>query len=343
MLLAATVVALLLAVAFAVISSGHDVSNAIAVPVRHRALGPRTALWLAAALNAVGVGLAMLLMPVHELTARGAQLMPARGPGLLIVCSALVVSIGWALETWRRGMPVSMGATLTSALLGASAASAAIGLAPAGVDSAQLLLRLFIPVLVGPLAAFALAWLVLIPVVHVASRFEADQVTMGARAALAIGSTAVNLSHGALHGPRMIALITAIVLSTGAVAAEAPALPISVALAVALALAGGSLLGGWHIARTISSRMVRPDAVRGATAQLVAGALVLPVALGSDLELSTSQTTSSAVLGAGINQRFRSTHHVVVVRILLCWLLTVPVCALASAVLVTAASPLLAG
>ena len=342
MLLAATTAAVVLAIAFAVISSGHDVSNAIAVPVRQRALAPRTALVLAAVLNALGVGLAVLLAPLQLLTSRLEHILPDPQVGLLIVICALIVSIGWAVLSWRRGLPASMGATLTSSLLGAAAACAALGLAPLDDDVSSPLISLLLPVLVGPLLAFALAWVVLIPVVHLASRFEADQVTLSARAALAIGSTAVNLGHGVIHGPRMIALLSAIMGASGLAAAQAPGISAATAAVVALCLSGGSLLGGWRIARTISSRLVRPDAVRGATAQTVAGALLLPVALGSDLQISTSQTTSAAMLGAGVNQRFRSTHHAVVTKVISCWVLTIPACAAASAVLATAASPLLA-
>ena len=63
MLLAASAAVLVLALAFAVISSGHDVSNAIAMPVRHRALTARTALVMAAVLNVLGVALVALLVP----------------------------------------------------------------------------------------------------------------------------------------------------------------------------------------------------------------------------------------------------------------------------------------
>ena len=31
-----------------------------------------------------------------------------------------------------------------------------------------------------------------------------------------------------------------------------------------------------------------------------------------------------AVLGAGVNQRFRSTHHVVVAQVIGCWIITIP-------------------
>lgn len=341
MLPAATAAVLVLALAFAVISSGHDVSNAIAVPVRHRALTARTALVMAAALNVLGVGLAVLLVPLQQVTEHLQTLLPDPRTGLLVLACSLIVSIGWSLITWRRGLPASMGATLTSSLVAASLTAAALGLASFPPRAEWPLGLMLLPVLVGPLLAFALAWALLIPVVHLASRFEADQVTLGARVALAIGASAVNLGHGVIHGPRMIALLTAVVGLSGMSSMEGPETSGAIAAIVAVCLAGGSLLGAWQIARTISSRMVRPDAVRGATAQAVAGALLLPVALGSDLQMSTSQTTTAAVLGAGVNQRFHSTHHVVVVQVIGCWIVTIPMCAAASAVLVAAASPLL--
>lgn len=342
MLILASVLALLLTIAFAVISSGHDASNAIGLPVRHRALRPRTAVLLAAVLNVLGVALAAWLMPMDRVTRLVTQLSPDPATALLIACSALVTAIGWALLTWWRGLPASMGSTLVSTLLGAAAGASATGLAVAPLDSAAVLLALLVPVLLAPVAAFGLSWLLVIPAVALASRFEADQVTAGARVVMVISSTAGHLGHGVFHGLRILVLIAALPLLSLAGISANPRLPLWLIALTAAALGAGSLLGGWRIARTISSRMVRPDALRGAVAQLTAGGLILPAALGSDLQLSTSQTTASALLGAGVNQRFRATNHPVVGSVLLCWLLTVPVCALVAGVLALALSPILA-
>lgn len=111
MLLAASAAVLVLALAFAVISSGHDVSNAIAMPVRHRTLTARTALVMAAVLNVLGVALVALLVPMQQATENLETLLPDPRTGLLVVASALIVSIAWALLTWQRGLPASMGAT----------------------------------------------------------------------------------------------------------------------------------------------------------------------------------------------------------------------------------------
>lgn len=340
MLLLGCALALVLVLAFAVISSGHDVSNAIAIPVRHRALTPRTALGLGSALNALGAVLAAAMLPWDN--GFLASALPYREPAvlLLVLCCALAASIGWALLTWRWGLPASMGAALISALIGAGLGARLTGLIHQPPPITSSVIGLVVLVLLAPVVAFALGWLLVVPAVRTASRFEAAQVTTAARVAMVIGSSAGNLSHGIVHGQRMLILLAAVPLAAGLTSRQDLG-AWWMTTAAALALAAGSLLGGWPIARTISSRMVRPDALRGATAQAVASALILPAALGSELQLSTSQTTASAVLGAGENQRFRSTHLRVVSRVLACWLLTVPVCGLTAGILVTATSPLL--
>lgn len=340
MLLLGSALAILMVLAFAVISSGHDISNAIAIPVRHRALTPRTALALGSALNALGAILAAAMLPWDN--GFLASALPYQEPAvlLLVLCCALASSIGWALLTWRWGLPASMGAALISALIGAGLGARLTGLIQHPPPITSSVIGLVVLVLLAPVVAFALGWLLVIPAVRTASRFEAAQVTTAARVVMVIGASAGNLSHGMVHGQRVLILLAAVPLASGLTDLEDGG-GWWIAAAAALALAAGSLLGGWPIARTISSRMVRPDALRGATAQGVASALILPAAMGSELQLSTSQTTASAVLGAGENQKFRSMNLRVVRRVLLCWLLTVPVCALTAGILLTATSPLL--
>ncbi|MDO4919227.1 inorganic phosphate transporter, partial [Kocuria sp.] len=102
----------------------------------------------------------------------------------------------------------------------------------------------------------------------------------------------------------------------------------------------GTLLGGWRISYTLSTRVVSLDPLRGAVAQTVAGTMLFVGGFLSPIPLSSSHASTAAILGAGSAQRFRTVYHTTLVRVLLTWVLTVPVCALVSATLFLAASPL---
>lgn len=83
------------------------------------------------------------------------------------------------------------------------------------------------------------------------------------------------------------------------------------------------------------------DPLRGAIAQTVSGTLLFLGAFLSPIPLSSSQTSTAAILGAGSAQKFRTVYHSTLVRVLGTWLLTVPVCGVVSAVLFLAVSPLI--
>ena len=92
---------------------------------------------------------------------------------------------------------------------------------------------------------------------------------------------------------------------------------------------------------TLSSRVVSLDPLRGAIAQTVSGTLLFLGAFLSPIPLSSSQTSTAAILGAGSAQKFRTVYHSTLLRVLGTWLLTVPVCGVVSAVLFLAVSPLI--
>ena len=100
------------------------------------------------------------------------------------------------------------------------------------------------------------------------------------------------------------------------------------------------MLGGWRIAYTLSSRVVNLDPLRGAVAQTVAGSLLFIGGFLAQFPMSTSQTSTAAILGAGTLQRFRTVYHRTLVQVLTTWVVTVPVCAVVAGTLFLAASPL---
>ncbi|KAA9394146.1 inorganic phosphate transporter [Kocuria coralli] len=340
MIHALVVIALILTVGYALVNSFHDVPNATAIPVRHRALSPVLALMLAAGLNVVGVVAATILLPLAHIEPMVVEpIDPA--PALGVIICTLLTTIGWDLLTWWWGLPASTTSAFMGGIVGATVALGWVDLTADLPLDAGLLGHLVVPVILAPLVAFALAWVLVIPSVRGLRHVEADQVRLLARVGMVVGSTGTNVGHGLFHGQRVLLLMITIPAIGGLTAGPIDeALPWAMAV-TATAFAVGSLLGAWRIARTISSRMVSTDALRGGVAQGVSGLLLFAGGLAGGVSMSTSQTTAAAVLGTGTNQKYRSTNYRVVGKVLLCWLLTAPVCAVVAGTLVLALSPLL--
>ncbi|MDO5751363.1 MAG: inorganic phosphate transporter, partial [Rothia sp. (in: high G+C Gram-positive bacteria)] len=82
----------------------HNASNAIAVPVRTRAMTPVAALVVSALFNGAGVILAYMLIKEYEASW---LVVPGGTPTLLGIVCALTTTAAWGTITWAMRMPSS--------------------------------------------------------------------------------------------------------------------------------------------------------------------------------------------------------------------------------------------
>jgi inorganic phosphate transporter, PiT family len=332
-----TVLGLLLAAAHVLVNGFHDAPNALALPVRSRALTPKVGLVLSALVNAAGVFAAGWLLTDWIIPATP---VPLNAVGSAALVCALLSTIGWNVFTWWLGMPSSSTTALLGGLLGALLGARAVGLTEQDPLTGAALSQLAVPLLVAPLLAYGLAWALVVPLLHLLRHSEPSTTTFRSQVVQATGAAAIAFGHGLTHGRRAVWVFTTLLLCAG--------LPVSVGspepwilVLVAAGLAVGTLFGAWRIAYTLSSRMITIDPFRGAVAQGVAGSLLFLGGTIIPVSMSTSQTTAAAILGAGRQQRFHTVNVRVVRRVVLVWVVTVPVCGVVSGTLLLALSPLL--
>ena len=337
MLALLTVLGLLLAAAHTVVNGFHDAPNALALPVRSRALTPKVGLVLSALVNAAGVLTAAWLLTDWITPAAP---VPLNQVGSAALVCALLSTIAWNVLTWRLGMPSSSTTALLGGLLGALLGAHAVDLVEQSPLSTAALSHLAVPLLVAPLLAYGIAWALVVPLLHLLRHSEPGTTTFHAQAAQATGAAAISFGHGITHGRRAVWVFTTLLLCAG-LPVSPPGTEPWIVLLVAAGLATGTLFGAWRIAYTLSSRMITIDPFRGAVAQGVAGALLFLGGTLIPVPMSTSQTAAAAILGAGRQQRFHTINPRVVRRVLLVWLVTVPVCGTVSGTLLLALSPLL--
>ncbi|KRE81823.1 inorganic phosphate transporter [Arthrobacter sp. Soil763] len=321
--------------AFAFLNGFRDASSSVALAVRTRALTPTVAVLLAGLFNFVGAALsAAMALEVS----RAWVVLPAGGNGLSILTAGLLSAVLWGIYTWWRGIPSSSTHALVGGLAGAGVASVAVGgHSVLGVDQ-SLLSQVVLPLLLSPVIAFAGAYLLVWPATWAARYTPPSVVNSRSRRAQAIAAGAVAFGHGLQDGQRTGAVLVLAMLAAGIPAGGS--IPAWVALLTAGMLTAGTLAGGWRISYTIGYRMIRTDPLRGSVAQLFSSAILLVGAIGLHWPVSTTHTVTSAVLGAGSNQRYAGTDRRLVLRILVFWVLAPLATAAAAFVLELALSPL---
>ncbi len=104
-----------------------------------------------------------------------------------------------------------------------------------------------------------------------------------------------------------------------------------VILLAASALSLGTYAGGWRIMRTLGRRIVHLDPPMGFAAEATASAVLYTTAFVFAAPISTTQTITSAILGAGSTRRRSAVRWGVAGNILIAWVLTIPMAALMAA------------
>jgi len=329
-------VAVLLTLGYTVLNGFRDASTAVAAAVRTRALTPGIAVTVAAIFAFLGTlaSSSFSFFLVNRLDVS----LPEGVPGLLLLVCGLLSATGWGLYCWWRGMPTSSTHALLSGLAGATGAAAILGSNSVGNPFEILLGGVLLPLVITPIAAYLLAYLLVVPASWIIRHDTARDVNTRSRAGQALAACAVALGLGLQDGQRSGAMLT-LVFITGRFLNPEPA-SWAMQVTAAACLAFGVLLGGWRVGYTLQHRLVKIDPLRGMVAQGVASVLLYVGALLLHLPLSTNQSVTSAIVGAGANQPFETVVWRNVAKVAAHWLATPVACVLGGIILALAAYPL---
>lgn len=324
-----------LASGFAFLNGFRDVSTAVALSTRTRALTPSIAVLLAAIFNFVGAmlsGTFILAFTQSWIT------LPSGTSGLTMLASALAAAIIWGVYSWWRGIPLSSTHALVGGLIGAGGASVLVGGNSVGGVDEVLLTQVVLPLLLSPVIAFVVAYLAVWPATWAARYTQPNVVNRRFRRAQAVSAAAVAFGHGLQDGQRTAAVLLLALVAAGL--SGGGDVPLWVLLLTAVMLTAGTMFGGWRISHTLGHKLIRVDPLRGFVAQTLTSVMLFLGAIALHLPLSTTHTLTASVLGAGTNQRFATTNRRLVRRILLFWLVTPLITAAMAFILELAFSPL---
>jgi len=304
------------ALAFDFTNGFHDTANAVATSISTRAMAPRVAVTLAAALNFVG---AFLSLAVAATIASGivdaAVVTPA------IVFAGLIGAIAWNLATWYFGLPSSS----SHALIGGVVGAAFVAEGSKAVIGSGIVDKVVVPALVAPLLAFLVGGLAILVAYRIVGRQRPGPVTRGFRLGQVASASLLALSHGTNDAQKTMGIIFLALVANGNLAADAD-VPTWVVVSAATAIALGTYVGGWRIIRTMGSRIIKMDPAQGFAAQGVGAAVILS-ASHVGFPLSTTHVISGAIMGTGAAKRVSAVRWGVAGNILGAWVLTLPAAA----------------
>ena len=314
------VVVVLTALAFDFTNGFHDTGTAMATSIATRALTPRRAVLLSAALNLVG---AFLSLSVAATIAKG--LVDADVITLEVVFAGLVGGIVWNLLTWLVGLPSSSSHALVGGVVGAVLAAAGTS----GVLWDGVLAKVLVPALIAPVVAIAVAatgtWLV----ARLTRGLPQDVTSRGFRWGQVGSASLVSLAHGTNDAQKSMGIILLALITAGVVPADS-GVPFWVILSCALAMALGTYTGGWRIIRALGKGLVEIDTRQGMAAE-TSSAAVSMMSSSVGFSLSTNHVATGSILGSGVGMPGATVRWGLAGRMLGAWMLTLPAAGLIGA------------
>lgn len=309
----------LLALAFDYINGFHDTANAIATSVSTRAIAPKTAIMMAAALNFLG---AMVSTGVAKTIGGDIVTAPEMINGEIIV-AALVGAILWNLLTWWYGIPSSSSHGLIGGIIGAVLISVGPEALQAGGIS-----KIFISLVASPILALVLGYIVMKILLILFGRFSPIILNDRFRNMQLVSAALMSFSHGSNDAQKAMGIITLTLVASGHL--QTLDVPIWVKLACATAMALGTAAGGWKIIATVGSKIFKLESINGFAADLNSAITIFTATL-LHLPVSTTHVVSGSIMGIGTAMRVRAVNWSTARSMVFAWFITIPLSAGVSA------------
>ena len=335
------VLVLIAALVFEYINGFHDTANAIATVVSTKVLTPRLAVAWASIWNLAG---ALSGTAVASTIAKG--LVDGNAVTTTVLLCALLSAILWGLFTWLLGLPSSSSHALVGGLCGATLAGSGgnwgvlkwtTGLWP----------KVVLPMISSPVIGFACGMLLMSLIMVAFSRARPRFVSAFFGKAQLVSAGFMGFSHGSNDAQKTMGIVTLTLMTAtqqGLFAAlpgwlwflripQTSGVPKWVVVSCAVTMAAGTAGGGMRIIRTMGQRLVKLQPVQGFAAETTA-ACVIYGASTLGIPVSTTHVISTSIMGVGATKRLSAVKWGVVERIVMAWLLTLPVTGLLGALFV---------
>ena len=304
-----------------------DAPNAIATCITTRCMSTRSAIWMSAIFNFLGV---FVMTQINSSVASTISNMVDFGgntrEALIALCAALFSIVVYSVGASYFGIPTSESHSLIAGLSGAAIAIQN-GIGGINMDEwAKVLYGLVLSLILG----FATGLVVCKVVSLVCYRMDRRKTNRFFRGAQIFGAAAMSFMHGAQDGQKFIGvLFLGIAFSNGQGSVSGISIPVWLMLVCSVVMAAGTSVGGEKIIKSVGMDMVKLEKYQGFSADLSAAFCLLYSSLFG-IPVSTTHTKTSAIMGVGAVKRLSSINLGVVKEMVLTWIFTFPGCGLIS-------------
>ncbi|MEF9475197.1 MAG: inorganic phosphate transporter [Candidatus Mariimomonas ferrooxydans] len=311
-----TIIILVITIAllFEISNGWNDSANAIATVVSTRVLTPVQAVLLAAAMNVLGAFFSTAVAKTI-----GTGIVNPADITQTVVASALLAGFLWNGAMTVFGLPVSASHALIGGMMGASVAH--LG----GFNQLNLagLTKIFTALLVSPVIGIVFGYFFMKLLIRFFCNVSPGAINKHFGRLQIISASFMAFSHGSNDAQKGMGVITLALLSGGYLSSLQ--VPFWVILMCALAMGLGTAFGGWRVIKTLGHRMLKLQPVHGFAAETSATAVILG-ASAMGMPVSTTHVITTCIMGVGATKRLTAVRWGVAGKILMAWIITLPMC-----------------
>lgn len=314
------IVVFVLAAVYGYLNGQYGSASIVSTMISSRSIGPRWALWLAAA----GMFLGPFVLGTKVASTISSDFIRHNTIDETAVIAALVGAIVWCSITLWLKLPMSISQALIGGLIGAAAA----GFGGQAIQM-QGLVKILVGLFLSPILGLFGGYLAVI-VSYLLSATATPHLNRWFQRGQVIISFFMALSFGSNDGQKLMGVIVLGLVSAGIT--RSYVVPLDVIVFSGVALGIGTVMGAWRLIHTMGGKFYKIRPIHGFGAQVASTAVIW----GSGLlgwPVSGSQVVTSAIVGAGSADRIRKVRWGVVWQILIGWLMTIPASAAVSAVI----------
>jgi PiT family inorganic phosphate transporter len=319
------IVIVVIALVFDFLNGFHDAANSIATIVSTRVLTPRKAVLWAAFFNF----LAAFLFTGHNVAKTiGKGLVTPTLVNEYVILAALLGAIAWNIITWYFGIPSSSSHALMGGLGGAAIMRAGFG---SILWSGWIKTLIFI--VVAPMLGMVLGFGMMMLLMWMFHKHPSSKINGVFRKLQLVSAAFYSLGHGANDAQKTMGIITILLINAQLIQTSGPDdFPIKwwIIIPCYTAISIGTMFGGWRIVKTMGQKVTKLKPVGGFCAE-TAGAFTLLITAFSGIAVSTTHTITGAIMGVGATKRMSAVKWGLAGKIVIAWVITIPVSACVSA------------
>ena len=181
---------------------------------------------------------------------------------------------------------------------------------------------MLIPSLIAPFAGLVIAAALMIGITWLIRRRSPGLVNRVFRRLQLVSGGFVAFTHGTNDAQKTMGIIALALITSGHLAPGSDP-PLWVIVSAAIAMGAGTYAGGWRIIKTLGTRIAKLDPPQGFAAQ-TACASILWTTAHFGFPVSTTQTITGSVMGAGASRRLSAVRWGVAGNIVVAWVMTIP-------------------